>query len=78
MRDTCGNAPAATLGSAAPIETQMNVQSAADCKSKCQTNPSCKSFIFGEQKCELYAVAAASVPKMEGQSVQVYDVGCSV
>jgi hypothetical protein len=85
VRDTCGLAPVALSGNATPISTPANISSAADCKAQCQANSSCKSFEFGtftqggSQSCRIFNVAASAVPApASGQSVVVYDVGCSV
>jgi hypothetical protein len=85
VRDTCGSAPAGPSGNANPISTPTNINSAADCKAQCQADASCKSFEYGtltqggSPSCRLFNVAASAVPApTNGQSVVVYDVGCSV
>jgi len=83
--NTCGAAPTGAANSADPISTPSNIDSAAACKTQCQADSSCKSFEFGTitsggtPVCRLFSVAAASVPApTSGQSLVVYDVGCSV
>ncbi|KAH9212411.1 hypothetical protein DL95DRAFT_391565 [Leptodontidium sp. 2 PMI_412] len=84
-RDTCGATPSAASGQSTPISTPANINSVADCRKACQADASCKSFEFGTmtsngaQQCRLFSVAATSVPApTNGQSLVVYDVGCSV
>ncbi|OCL11099.1 hypothetical protein AOQ84DRAFT_201111 [Glonium stellatum] len=83
-RKTCGGAPSGQ-SNAAPISTPADINTVADCKAKCAADASCQSFSFGTltsgggDVCRLYAVPAASVPApASGQSLAVYDVGCSV
>ncbi|KAF2107376.1 hypothetical protein BDV96DRAFT_589148 [Lophiotrema nucula] len=83
VRDTCGATPAGTQTSQAPLSQPANINSAADCFAKCKADPSCKSFEFGKENnanvCRLFSVAASAVPApTNGQSFQVFDVGCSV
>ncbi|KAF4635522.1 hypothetical protein G7Y89_g2578 [Cudoniella acicularis] len=84
-RDTCGSAPVGPSGNASPISTPANIDSAAACQAQCQADSSCESFEYGtlsqgaSPTCRLFSVAAASVPApTSGQSLVVYDVGCSV
>ncbi|KAE9373321.1 hypothetical protein N431DRAFT_338174 [Stipitochalara longipes BDJ] len=83
--NTCGAAPTGPTNNASPISTPSNIDSAAACKTQCQADSSCKSFEFGtitsggSPVCKLFSVAAASVPApANGQSLVVYDVGCSI
>ncbi|XTI96033.1 hypothetical protein V2W45_1450985 [Cenococcum geophilum] len=83
-RNTCGGAPSGP-SNAQPISAPAGIDTLPECKAKCTADPSCESFCFGTLTpggadiCRLYAVPAASVPApASGQSLQVYDVGCSV
>ncbi|KAF2466228.1 uncharacterized protein BDR25DRAFT_317651 [Lindgomyces ingoldianus] len=82
-RDTCGATPAGSNANQAPLSQPANINSAADCLTKCKSDPNCKSLEFGPENganvCRLFSVAASAVPApTNGQSFQVYDVGCSV
>ncbi|OCK92295.1 uncharacterized protein K441DRAFT_727520 [Cenococcum geophilum 1.58] len=83
VRNSCGGVPTGQTNME-PISTPTNIGSAADCKTQCQANPSCKSFEFGVftpgggNTCRLYKVPASQVPApSSGQTLQVFDVGCS-
>lgn len=83
IRDTCGATPAGSNANQAPLSQPVNVESATDCRTKCQADANCKSFEFGRENgasvCRLFSVTATSVPApTNGQSFQVYDVGCSM
>jgi hypothetical protein len=78
-RDTCAATPTGSNKNTAPLSQPANIKSSADCKKQCQANASCKSFTFGANECKLFSVAASAVPApTNGQSAQVFDVGCAI
>lgn len=80
VRSTCGAAPSSS-GSQTPIAQPTGIATAADCQAQCEANDSCQSFVFGvvdgADKCMLYSVPAASVPKQSSTALVAYDKACT-
>ncbi|KAF2177765.1 hypothetical protein K469DRAFT_352017 [Zopfia rhizophila CBS 207.26] len=78
-RDVCGTAPSAS-GSQNPLSQPSDIQNAAACKSACEANGFCQSFLFGMVdnaiKCMLCSVPASSIPKQSSANLIAYDKAC--
>ncbi|KAL1961506.1 hypothetical protein VTN77DRAFT_1667 [Rasamsonia byssochlamydoides] len=81
-RNTCGGTPAGNTN-VKPLVTPANVETQQACLAKCKAESSCKSFEFGtvngKNVCRLFSVPAAQAPApQKGESLNAFDVGCSL
>ncbi|KAL2005195.1 hypothetical protein VTN00DRAFT_3045 [Thermoascus crustaceus] len=81
-RNTCGGAPAGKTN-VKPLSAPANVETQQACLAKCKAEPNCKSFEFGtvngKKTCRLFSVPAAQAPApQQGESLNAFDVGCSL
>jgi hypothetical protein len=79
-RATCGSTPSGS-SSQSPISQPTGITTAQACQAQCDSNSSCQSFVFGMvdgvDKCMLFSVSAANVPKQSSTNLIVYDKACT-
>jgi hypothetical protein len=77
---TCRSTPAGNE-SQTPLSQPSGTTTAIGCQAECKNKNSCLSFVFGMvknlDKCMLYSVATASVPKQSSTDLIFYDKACT-
>ncbi|GKT45888.1 uncharacterized protein ColSpa_06069 [Colletotrichum spaethianum] len=83
IRDVCNAAPTGSPANNVTPSSQPDVATAEACQKQCEADPSCQSFVFGQDpssttpRCQLYAVPASQVPKQSNANLKVFDKACS-
>lgn len=80
VRTTCGSVPNGS-GVQAPLSQPGGITTAQGCQASCESNNSCKSFLFGMAdnniQCMLFSVPAAQVPSQNSPNLEAFDKACT-